>query len=139
MRRSSKYDSNRAKRSSTGPTHKPRIISEDFVQGVRHALNEIEKLHLEEREHVFANSMRMMITYRCMAEFTMEYAPKECLGRILRDTERVANRIGASIHPDKVESTSCLAERHEECSGSYIKLVGGGKIICRCGCHRPAV
>jgi hypothetical protein len=49
---------------------------------------------------VFSNAMRMMLTCRCMAVFTMEYASEEMLVRTLRDTESIANRIGASMNPD---------------------------------------
>jgi hypothetical protein len=127
-----KRKTTRKKRVPNEPSKAGPIISEEFIQGVRNSLKEIENLHLEKRELVFSNAMRMMLTYRCMAEFTMDYCPSALLERILRDTENVANKIGASMNPDMEGVNKCLTKKHEECSGSYVKLVGGGTITCRC-------
>jgi hypothetical protein len=133
-----KRKSARRKAAKKKPPKPLKIIPEEDVQFARRTIMGTEALSLDKPDKVFSNNQRRFVTYRWMVEFTFHHAPPDLLAKILYDTERVANRIGVSLGPDREEVARCLTEKHEECSGLYIKLVGGGTITCKCRCHHTA-
>ncbi len=109
------------------------IFKDEWITRVRKGLEEFEKLD-DEKPDIMKKGFRTMFFYRCMADLAFEYATPTLLGRIVRDTEAVCNRVGVSLL-DRPEVSRCLPSKHEECMGSYYSPFADRTIICKCECH----
>lgn len=122
-------------------THKVRdlndLFSDQWKEKVKITLDEMKGSD-NGLSRSLGNLFELVITYRCLSDIALEYAPRKLFSKIVVDTETVCNELGTSLIREGDEVNTCLTKRHSDCKGSYSNSHASVKrnIVCKCKCHR---
>jgi hypothetical protein len=112
------------------------ISSEKWIEGTRKAILDSESSEIDKPNDNFSRLFKIVVAYKCFHEIVWEYAPPAMLAKILRDTEKMYNRLESTWVRDKKPIAKYLTERHEYCIGSYFSIFFQKAIVCGCPCHQ---
>lgn len=105
------------------------------IEEIKASFRRMEKLELDNPDHVLSSYMRIAWAYHCLAMTGIAYSTPKQYKKIMSEAERLCNLFGTSL--EKRESIErCLTKKHQDCLGDYVSTHAVKIVVCKCACHR---